>query len=114
MVNVTAKNENISFAVTDESKEGFTIKLISTASKDINFSWIAIIVKDAKTYESSDLVPSPTPTAQSTTPTETVTPSVAPTVTPTNEPTSTPSPTLLPTIIPSLTPTLEASPSPTP
>jgi hypothetical protein len=94
IVNVTAKKENISFAVTNESKDGFTIKLNSTASEDLYFSWIAILVKDAKTYESSDsVVSSPE--------------SVMPTSTPVVEPTITQN--QIPTIEP---PTLEASPTP--
>jgi len=113
IVNITPLGQyDTKYWVADVTTKGFTIKISSTLAQEAQFNWSALSIKDAKTYESSGSVPSPTPITQSTTPTETVTPTVAPTNEPTNTPN--PTPTIEPTIVPSLTPTLVASPSATP
>jgi len=45
-------NHNIESVIKDKDNTGFTIVLNKIAPEDINFSWIALAVKDAKVYES--------------------------------------------------------------
>jgi hypothetical protein len=58
------------FVITKATTKGFSILLDEPAIKDAKFSWIAIAVKDAKTFESPDITPTLIPT---TTPTITTT-----------------------------------------
>lgn len=44
--------QNISFVVLEKDQTGFTIMLNKEALEDVQFSWIALAVKDAKTFES--------------------------------------------------------------
>jgi hypothetical protein len=60
--------------VSDVSTTGFTLKLSSPLAQDASFSWLAVSVKDAKTYGSAQL------------------PSPEPSITPTQSPDSSPSP----------------------
>jgi parallel beta-helix repeat protein len=55
-----ALNTNIKYVVTETSSKGFRILLNHAAENDMLFSWIATAVTDAKTYENSDAVISPT------------------------------------------------------
>ncbi|MDQ3075970.1 MAG: hypothetical protein M3Q34_02485 [bacterium] len=45
--------QNISFVVLEKDQTGFTIMLNKVAIEDVQFSWIALAVKDAKTFESA-------------------------------------------------------------
>jgi len=46
-------DQNIQSLIKDKDQNGFTIVLNKVAPQDINFSWIALAVKDAKIYEST-------------------------------------------------------------
>jgi hypothetical protein len=45
-------NSNVQFLVVNKNEKGFTIVLKDKAPQDINFSWIALAVKSAKTWSS--------------------------------------------------------------
>ncbi len=68
IVTVNAKKAGVSFSIVDELMKGFTVKLEKPATEDLIFSWIALPVKDVKTYESTD---NATPSAQIITPSAT-------------------------------------------
>jgi len=62
IVNITLEGEaplgsGYGFMVTNRSEKGFTIKLNRLADEDVKFSWIALAVKDPKTFQ----MPTPTP-----------------------------------------------------
>lgn len=44
--------QNISHAVTNKTKEGFSIRINKEANRDIKFSWVALAVRDANIFES--------------------------------------------------------------
>ncbi|MFA6251396.1 MAG: hypothetical protein WC603_02100 [Candidatus Paceibacterota bacterium] len=46
-------NQDVESVVMDKDQEGFTIALNQPAPVDINFSWVALAVKDVKVYESA-------------------------------------------------------------
>jgi prepilin-type N-terminal cleavage/methylation domain-containing protein len=48
-------NQDIRFLITNKSKKGFTITLNKPVSEDVQFSWIALAVKGAKTFESEEI-----------------------------------------------------------
>jgi hypothetical protein len=48
-------NQDIRFLITNKSKKGFTITLNKSVSEDVQFSWIALAVKGAKTFESEEV-----------------------------------------------------------
>ncbi|NDB61058.1 hypothetical protein EB001_21845 [bacterium] len=48
-------NQDIRFLITNKSKKGFTITLNKAVSEDVQFSWIALAVKGAKTFESEEI-----------------------------------------------------------
>jgi hypothetical protein len=58
----TVLNGNLSFVLTQRTTKGFLIKLNKSAPEDINFSWIALSVKDAK-VSGLDSLPVVIPTA---------------------------------------------------
>ena len=84
VVNVTAKQLSRNFAVTDESETGFTISLANTLDENSRFSWSAIAVKDAKTFNSDVSIVNDEPIL-------TETPSKEAVQVPISSPTSTPS-----------------------
>jgi hypothetical protein len=43
-------SSDVRFLITDKNREGFTILLNKSAPFDLRFSWIALAVKDAKTF----------------------------------------------------------------
>ena len=49
------------FVITKATTKGFSILLDEPAIKDAKFSWIALDVKDAKTFESDSTTVAPTP-----------------------------------------------------
>ncbi len=51
------------YVIVNKSATGFTIVLNKPADKNINFSWVAIAVKGAKTFSSLDPAPAAPPTA---------------------------------------------------
>ena len=54
---------NISFVITQRTTKSFVIRLNKPASEDINFSWVALSVQDAKTSGLSlDVTPAPSVT----------------------------------------------------
>jgi len=66
VITVTADNGRVAYSIKDKSRQGFTIYLPETSAQDENFSWIALSVKEIKTYESSsetapEAKPTPTP-----------------------------------------------------
>jgi hypothetical protein len=59
-------NGNLSFVLTQRTTKGFLVRLNKAAPEDINFSWIALSVKDAKTSgldNSSSITPAATDSA---------------------------------------------------
>jgi hypothetical protein len=80
------------FIVADVTTKGFTILLQDPTVTDLKFSWVALVVKDVKTFVSGASVvatPTPTPTSFSTpAPTDTPLPTATPI--PTASPTATP------------------------
>ncbi len=56
-------NGNLSYVITDRTTQGFTIRLNKPAPEDINFSWVALSVQDAKTAGLEPVVPTPEPQA---------------------------------------------------
>lgn len=52
-------DEDVNFIIKDKDETGFTISLQNEASSDINFSWIAIAVKEPKTFENIPELPTP-------------------------------------------------------
>jgi hypothetical protein len=118
---------NVQFLVVNKSEKGFTITLKDKATQDINFSWVALAVKNAKTFfslksdniETPVAIPTPdsvvTPAPDSApapetvqTPTSETTPAPMPDQTPTPAPTASPEPVptqdSVPTTSPDLTP----------
>jgi hypothetical protein len=93
-------------AVSDVTEQGFSIVLERPTTRDVEFTWVAITVKEPKQSRGTlKIIPSPTPTPEvSQTPT--------PTVTPFPSITLSPSVTLRPsiTLSPSVTPIPEQSP----
>ncbi len=95
-------DQDIRFIVTNKNIHGFTITLNKAASVDINFSWIALAIKNAKLFtsvgESAPTAPSQpsAPSVPSTPPVTTPTPPSSSTTTPasstpeTNPPASAP------------------------
>ncbi|HSW48296.1 MAG TPA: hypothetical protein VLG67_04415, partial [Candidatus Saccharimonadales bacterium] len=49
-----------SYIVTKQSTKGFTILLNKSATEDVQFSWSALSIKDAKIFQSGGLTPTPT------------------------------------------------------
>ncbi|MDO8496095.1 MAG: hypothetical protein Q7S43_01435, partial [bacterium] len=117
-------SNDIRHIITNKSTKGFTVKLNKPAPFDIQFSWIALAIKNAKTFFSPisqtestpgptiELTPEPTlsPTPESI-PIESIpesTPEVTPEITPeyTSEPTPEPSqtPELTPELVPESSP----------
>jgi hypothetical protein len=94
------------YIVANVSSKGFTIVLEEPALLDLKFTWTAIAVKEAKTFESNQ-TPYPTATP-SPTPSETPTSSPSPSPTPTASPSPTPGPTTTPEVSPS--PSIQPSP----
>lgn len=100
---------NVRYIVTEKDRHGFTILLAEDAPADLSFSWVAIAVKGAKTFESGKAeepkvdVPTDVPVDISPPP---ITP---PVITPTPEVTPLPEPIQpLPEEIPVVTPSEEA------
>jgi len=52
----TVFEKNYSFVVVNKSAKGFTIVLNKRAEDDIEFSWIALAVKDAKLSFSKEIL----------------------------------------------------------
>ena len=77
--------QGYSYFVVDRTKKGFTIILNKPADEDLNFSWVAIAVADARTFESKK--PEPIIGTSSAIPTTTTT--ETPTTTSTSAPTTT-------------------------
>lgn len=48
---------DVEYAVIDTSPKGFTIMIEPTATEDTSFSWMVLAVKDARTHEGSEIVP---------------------------------------------------------
>ena len=125
-------NNDIRFIVTNKSTKGFTVKLNKPVPFDVQFSWISLAIKDAKTVFSprpspsaikdgamSSPTPTPLPTVESSPdPSATPIPNLefSPTPTPdlTLTPTPEPSPELTPEPSPEVTPTPEPTPESTP
>jgi hypothetical protein len=104
---------DVRYLITKKTTRGFTIVLNQLAPEDIKFNWIALAVRNAKTFTP----PLPTPEASvSITPAAEPGPSATPELTPT--PTETPVPTPVvsetPTPTPISEPTPESTPEPTP
>mgnify|MGYP001585353540 CR=1 FL=1 len=64
-------NGNIGYVITQRTTKGFVVRLNKPASQDINFSWVALSVKDARTsgsqnYQPPTAIPSIEPTASAT------------------------------------------------
>lgn len=108
---------NINYIITKKSVSGFTIMLNKPAPKDIKFSWIALAVKNAKTFTSieniepmpeviPEVLPQPTP--------EVITPEPTPELTPETTSESLPEPAMEPTPEIISEPTPEISPEATP
>jgi hypothetical protein len=101
-------------AVSARSSQGFMIILDRPAPFDVSFSWSALAVNGARTFEGQvagdqtiSITPTPTATPQYTpAPTEGITP------TPTPIESVTPTPTLM--VTPSVIPTEDLTPTPTP
>ena len=76
------------FVITKATTKGFSILLDEPAIGDAKFSWIALAVKDVKTFESGNtiLTPIPSPTINLSLPTNFPTPTVKPDLTPTPSP----------------------------
>jgi hypothetical protein len=55
-------NGNISYVITQRTTKGFVVRLNKPAAEDINFSWVALSVQDAKT-SGLDLSVTPAPMA---------------------------------------------------
>jgi len=55
-------NYDVKYWVTDVSTKGFTIKIDPALSEEVQFSWSALAVKDAKTYEGNESSATPDPT----------------------------------------------------
>ena len=55
-------NGNVSYVITQRTTQGFVIRLNKSATEDINFSWVALSVQDAKT-SGLDVTPTVSPTA---------------------------------------------------
>jgi hypothetical protein len=56
-------NGNLSYVITQRTTKGFVIRLNKPAPEDINFSWVALSVQDAKTSGLNlDVTPVPTAT----------------------------------------------------
>ena len=55
-------NGNLSYVITQRTTDGFAIRLNKPAPEDINFSWVALSVQDAKTA-GLDVTPTIAPTA---------------------------------------------------
>ena len=89
-------NGDIRYIVTNRTTKGFTIKLNKAAGQDIQFSWSATSVKDAKTYES---------TSQSTS-------SQSPTTSPAQSPQSSPTQSANPSPEQSASPNSSTTPTP--
>jgi len=129
---------DIRFIVTEKNTKGFSIKLNKPAPFDIQFSWSALAIKDAKTVfspkpttndqqlitneQNIDFMPTPIPLpnpSESPNPTPIPSPTpeeLLPEVTPTPEPTLEPSPSESPTPLPSAdsTSSPQATPEPLP
>jgi hypothetical protein len=58
-------NGNITYVITQRTTKGFVIRLNKPASQDLNFSWVALSVKDAQTSGATPL-PSITPDSSAT------------------------------------------------
>jgi len=83
IVQVTPQgNYNIKYWTTDVSVTGFTVKIDPVLAEDVQFSWSALSVKDAKTHEGNGAV------LVSPTPEPIIIPSVSPSPTPIEESTS--------------------------
>ncbi len=80
VVTVTAKKSGILFSVIDETATGFSVNLEKPTSEDLIFSWMALPVKEAKTYES---IGNTTLSAQIATPPATPTTAPSPSLSPT-------------------------------
>jgi len=61
----TVLKHNITYLVTRKSTKGFTILLNKPAPTDLRFSWIALAVKNAKTFTLRSLSQPPTPAQDS-------------------------------------------------
>lgn len=102
-------NGDIKYIVTKRTTKGFTIKLNKPAPADVNFSWTALAVKDARLAVSSG---SAVLAAATATPSATMTPVPSPTLVPTPAPTPVITPTPVPTPTPLPLPTPIPSPAP--
>jgi len=115
----TIFNENLSYLVTKKSVTGFTILLNKAAPIDIQFSWVALAVKNPKTFfslkETIQSVPPPPP-AEEPAPTPEPEPSPEPEPQPEVDPpgAETPEPTPPPAGEPEPEPIPEPSPEPIP
>ncbi|MEN9327928.1 MAG: hypothetical protein RI947_736 [Candidatus Parcubacteria bacterium] len=87
IISVTSKSSSVVYEVTDESSTGFSILLQQPANKEQLFSWIALSVKNPKTYESTS---SDSVTTEVVTPSPEITVTESPSVSPTLVPTSSP------------------------
>ncbi|MEK7589302.1 MAG: hypothetical protein AAB479_01570 [Patescibacteria group bacterium] len=111
-------DSDIRYIVTNKNVKGFTVKLNKPAPFDIQFSWIALAIKDAKTVFS----PRPSLEATEGTAIDAIAPSATPSATPefsleptpesTQESTPAPSVTPEPSVEPTLEPVAESTPEP--
>lgn len=115
--------DNLKSIIVDKDETGFTILLNKSAPYNIRFSWIALGVKDAKTFESAmegltiDTEPStpPPPPSPAPEPTPEPTPEPSPEPSPsTDSGSSTPEPAPEPTPEPEIIPTPEPELAPEP
>ncbi len=104
--------DNIHYVVAQRSTKGFVMLLDKPASNDINFSWVALAIKDAKKSTRTQTLPININAQEQNQLTPVVSPSPSPTPTPTqiSTPSPSPSPTSSPT--PTITPSPTVSPTP--
>ena len=104
-------DSDIRFIVTNKNTKGFTVKINKPAPIGIQFSWMALAIKDAKTVFSPIVLPISIPTPEPTpTPESDIEASPTPSTTPELTPEPTPGPTPEPS--PEITPEPELTPEP--
>ena len=100
----------VNAAVANVKETGFTIVMEAPVPRDIEYSWIALSIKDAKRTVGKGLGEGGATNLPAVSPSATLTP----TATPVPTPTSTPSPTATPLPTATATPTATPTPTPTP
>ncbi len=99
-------NQSSRVAVSDVTEQGFSIVLERPTIRDVEFTWVAIAVKEPKQSRGTlKVIPSPAPTPE-------ISQNPIPTVTP--GPTITPSPTITPDVTEALSPSATLIPEPSP